>query len=141
VFVDFLNMVKYPKNVDRTEQETQLAGFFKHMSGLYNVPVVCTVEATKDVATSMKESAIKGSSSLQFRSDLTILLSSDFEADDKSDMYFYDDVGIAQPIVQLKVSKNKLSSFRKSLYYKFYREFSKFEECTEEEQKEFARKF
>ena len=141
VFVDFLNMVKYPKNVDRTEQETQLAGFFKHMSGLYNVPVVCTVEAGKDVAVNMREVDIKGSSSLQFRSDLTILLSSTFESDDRSDMYFYDDRGIAQPIVALRVSKNKLSAFRKTLYYKFYREFSKFEECTEEEQREFARKF
>lgn len=141
VFVDFLNMVKFPKINDRTEQETQLAGFFKHISAVYNVPVVCTVEATKDVAQEMKESSIKGSSSLQFRSDLTILLSSDFEVDPKSTMYFYDETnGEAQPIVQLQVSKNKFSGFRKSLYYKFYRDRNKFIECTEAEQQEFRRK-
>jgi replicative DNA helicase len=140
IFVDFLNMVKFPKVSDRTEQETQLAGFFKHMSGLYNVPIVCTVEATKDVAINMKEADIKGSSSLQFRSDLTILLSSDFEADPKSTMYFYGDNGEANPVVQLRVSKNKMSGFRRSIYYKFYRNYSKFEECSEIEQQEYGRK-
>lgn len=140
VFVDFLNMVKFPKVYDRTEQETQLAGFFKHISAVYNVPVMCTVEATKDVAIEMKESAIKGSSSLQFRSDLTILLSSDFEVDPKSSMYFYDESnGEANPIVELRISKNKFSGFRKALYYKFYRDRNKFIECTEAEQQEFKR--
>jgi hypothetical protein len=138
--VDFLNMVKFPKVYDRTEQETQLAGFFKHMSGLYNVPIICTVEATKDVAINMKEAYIKGSRSLQFRSDLTILLSSDFESDPKSTMYFYDDKGEANPIVQLRVSKNKMSGFRRSIYYKFYRNCSKFDECSEIEQQEYGRK-
>ena len=142
VFVDFLNMVALgKKNIDRTEQETLLAGFFKHMAGLYDVPVVCTVESTKGVAdTTMHESNIKGSSSLQYRSDLTLLLSSDFEATSKSEMYFYDDKGEANPIVQVKISKSKFSSFRKSIYFKFYRSCSKFEECSVAEQQEYSRK-
>ena len=144
VIVDFLNMVKWPKNVDRTEQETQLAFFFKHMANTYQCPVVCTVEANKGISDSRtKEADIKGSSALSFRSTLTILLSSDFEADgtDNSEMYFYDEHGIAQPIVRLAVSKNKGSGSRKALFYKFYRDFSRFEECTPEEQDAFKRKF
>ena len=129
------------KNIERTETETLLAEFFKRMAGLYDIPVVCTVESTKEIAnTAVHESNIKGSSSLQFRSDLTLLLSSDFESSNKSEMYFYDDQGIANPIVKVKVSKNKMSGFKKSIYFKFYPLYSRFEECTEEEQKEYGRK-
>lgn len=144
VIVDFLNMVKWPKNVDRTEQETQLAFFFKHMANTYQCPVVCTVEANKGISDARtKEADIKGSSALSFRSTLTMLLSSDFEADgsENSEMYFYDENGIAQPIVRLAVSKNKGSGSRKALFYKFYRDWSKFVECTPEEQDEYKRKF
>lgn len=144
VIVDFLNMVKWPKNVDRTEQETQLAFFFKHMANVYQCPVVCTVEANKGISDARtKEADIKGSSALSFRSTLTLLLSSDFEADgaENSEMYFYDDNSVAQPIVRLAVSKNKGSGSRKALFYKFYRDFSRFEECTPEEQDAYKRKF
>ena len=145
VLVDFFNMVEWKKKAERTETETQLAFFFKRMAGLYKCPVVATVEANKGIADSrIKEMDIKGSSALQFRSTLTLLLSSDFETDEDSEdtggMFFWDDKGIANPIVQVRVSKNKGSSFRKSLYFKFLRSYSKFEEGTEEEQKEFAKK-
>jgi hypothetical protein len=143
VLVDFFNMVEWKKKVERTEAETQLAFFFKAMSNIYNCPIVCTVESGKGVSdTKMKEGDIKGSSALSYRSTLTLLLSSDFEADggDAGEMYFYDNVGIANPIVQAQVSKNKGSSFRKSLYFKFLRNYSRFEEGTEVEQQEFARK-
>lgn len=142
VLVDFFNMVEWKKKAERTEIETQLAFFFKQMSGKYDCPIVCTVEANKGIADSkIQESDIKGSSALQFRSTLTLLLSSSFEADESSEMFFYDEKDIPQPVVKLKVAKNKGSSFRKSLYYKFYRESGRYVECTEEEQKEYARKF
>ena len=143
VFVDFLNMVNLSdfRKVDRTEQETQLAGFFKRMAGLYDVPVICTVEATKAVTqTSMDESSIKGSSSIQFRSDLTLLLSTNFEVDGKSDMYFYDEKGEVQPIVKVRISKNKMSGYKRSIYFKFYREHCRFEECDHGEQQEHSRR-
>jgi DNA primase catalytic core len=142
LFVDFLNMVTLgKKNIERTEQEVLLAGFFKHMAGLYDIPVICTVEGTKGVTDStMKESGIKGSSSLQYRSDLTLLLSSDFEVANSSELYFYDDKGEANPVVRVQVSKNKMSGFRKSIYFKFYRNFNKFIECTAQEQQEYGRK-
>ena len=144
VFVDFLNMVipsKATKVMSTTDKETELAGFFKHMAGVYDVPVVCTAENTKGVANAkVDESNIKGSASIQYRSDLTILLSSSFEVSDKSEMYFYDEKGVAQPIVKLQVSKNKMSDFRKDIYYKFYRLYSRFEECSPDEQSEYRRK-
>jgi replicative DNA helicase len=142
VFVDFLNMVTLSrKNIDRTEVETQLAQFFKHMAGLYNIPIVCTVESTKGVTEStMNEGNIKGSASIQFRSDLTLLLSSDFETANSSELYFYDDLGVANPIVQVRISKNKMSGFKKSIYYKFYRDYALYEECTPEEQQTYSRK-
>ena len=145
VIVDFLNMVKWSgKTVERTEQETQLAFFFKKMSTVYNCPIVCTVESNKGVTDSkIKEANIKGSSAISFRSTLTLLLSSDFEVDgnEKSGkMFFWDDKGEAQPLVRVSVSKNKGSSFRKSLYFKFYRDHNRFVEATEQEQEEYRKK-
>ena len=142
VLVDFFNMVEWKKKADRTETETQLAFFFKQMANKYQCPIVCTVEANKGITNSkIQEADIKGSSALQFRSTLTLLLSSTFEVTDDSEMFYYDERDIPQPVVKLQVSKNKGSSFRKSLYYKFQRDCSRFIECTEEEQKEYARKF
>ena len=145
VIVDFLNMVKWSaKAVERTEQETQLAFFFKNMSNVYNCPIVCTVEANKGIADArIKEADIKGSASISFRSTLTLLLSSDFEADgveDSGNMFFYDNNGVANPIVRVSVSKNKGSGFKQSLFFKFYKQYSKFVECDEQEQIDFRKK-
>ena len=142
VFVDFLNMVNLARNTEKTEQESLLAGFFKHMSTKYSCPVICTVESTKEILTTKTtENSIKGSSSLQFRSDLTLLLYSDFEVETGGKMFFHDDDGDPHPIVKVRISKNKMGSFRGDIYYKFYKDLSKFEEIEEQQQQEMVRQF
>jgi hypothetical protein len=135
-------MVVTNDSLERTEQETRLAGFFKLMSTKYHCPVVCTVESTKGVLVNKtSESNIKGSASLQFRSDLTILMYSSFGVQDDSKMFFWDENGVAQPIVKARISKNKMGSFKGDLWFKFYKECSKFEECSELEQLDFTKRF
>ena len=57
-----------------------------------------------------------------------------------SPKYFYDEKGEVQPIVKVRISKNKMSGFKRSIYFKFYREFCKFEECDHAEQQEHGRR-
>jgi DNA primase catalytic core len=137
IFVDFLNMVTTNRSGERTEQESMLAEFFKNVSNRYSCPVICTVESSKAVLVNTDEFSIKGSSSLSTRSDLTLLLSSDFGTDpSKSKMKFLDDNGKLNPIVRVSITKNKFAGFRGDLYYRFYNEISTFEEMTEDEMTE-----
>ena len=55
-------------------------------------------------------------------------------------MFFYDNNGVANPIVRVSVSKNKGSGFKQSLFFKFYKQYSKFVECDEQEQIDFRKK-
>lgn len=141
IFVDFMNMIHYNKNVDTTEREAKLAGFLKHVAGLYHAPVVASVEAMKDIGNKgMRDTDVKGSSSIQHRADLMLLLFSDYESNDQSKMYFYDEDSQPQPIVEVKLGKNKMSGYKGRIYFKFYKSFSKFEEFSEEEQKDVRKK-
>ena len=141
VFIDFLHMISVGKAyIDSIEALTKIAQQLKHLAGLYNIPIVTTVEGTKAIgSTDMKDKHIKGSVSLQFGADTIIILTSDFYDNPKSEMYFTDDEGNAKPVVKVTVSKNKISGFKGALYYKFYPEISKFEECSEEDQKKYRR--
>ena len=140
VFVDFLNLVNPLKVMETTAQESMLASFFKRMSTKFNCPVICTVETTKGAVTDESEGMIKGSSRLQFASDLTLLLWSDYGVDPKSKMYFHDENGKPNPVVRVKLSKNKMDGWKDSIYYKFYNFESRVEEFTESEQIEFTQK-
>lgn len=140
VFIDFLNMLHINRLKDRTEIETRLAGALKHLSGLYNIPIVATVEATKSIGDrGITDKDIKGSSAIHHKADTIMLLWSNFEEDKQSDLYFYDDEGKAFPIVQIRLAKNKISGFRGSIYFKFYTDLSRFEEVSEEDQKKYWR--
>ena len=141
VFVDFLHMVACD-NLDGTELLTRVGRKLKHMTSLYNVPIITTVEGTKDVGgtNDMKDKQIKGSVTLQYGADTILLLNSDFYSNPNSKMYFRDpNTGDAKPIVRVHVSKNKISGFKGNIFYEFNPEFSKFKECSEEGQRKYRR--
>jgi replicative DNA helicase len=142
VIVDFLNMVQAPKMKDKTEQESEIAGFLKNMATKYSCPVLCTVESTKDVInTKTTESSIKGSASIQFRSDLTLLMYSDYENTKDYEMQYPNaELKTNLPIVKVQISKNKMGSFRGPLFYKFIPMYAKFIECGKTEMDEWAEK-
>jgi len=84
------------------------------------------------------DESIKGAVELQFAADSIHLLETDFY-DDKGQMYFYDDEGLARPIISVHVTKNKLSGFKGKIYYRFYAEQLRFEECDDDEQQKFKK--
>ena len=135
LFVDFLHMVSDGKNTDETALLTEVSRSFKRWSTLYNMPVITTVQSIKSssTGTKMNDRDIKGSVSLQYDADTIMLLSSEFYSDPKTQMYFRDEDGEARPIVRVKITKNKISGYKGTLFYKFYPEYSLFKECEEEE--------
>jgi len=147
VFIDFLHMVSVGKeSLETTEALTKISRQLKHFSGLYNIPVVTTVEGTKEIgSTSMQGKHIKGSVSLQYSADIIILLTSDFYTNPKSQLYFKDteDTGLGggKPIVRVRIDKNKISGFKGEIFVKFYPELSLFEECSEEDQSRYRKSY
>jgi DNA primase catalytic core len=141
VFIDFLHMLSLGKSTsDSVELLTRVTQQLKHFAGLYQVPIITTVEGTKEIgSTVMKDRHIKGSVSLQYAADTIMLLNSSFFEDPKSNMYFRDEEGEARPIVAVTLGKNKSSGFKGTVYFKFYPEQSRFEECDFDEQQKYRK--
>jgi len=141
VFVDFLHMVSH-KNLASTELVTKVCRSFKKWTALYDIPIITTVESTKEIGKTkeISDSQIKDSVTLQYDADAIYLLSTNFaNSRGGNELFFRDDDGKARPVIRVKVSKNKLSGFKGDLYYKFYSEYALFEECTEEDMKKYER--
>lgn len=135
LFVDFLHMVSDGKNTDETALLTAVSRALKRWSTLYNMPVITTVQSIKGSGkgVNMSDRDIKGSVSLQYDADTILLLSTNFDTGEQPELSFRDEDGTARPIVRVKVTKNKISGYKGTLFYKFYPEFSLFRECDEEE--------
>lgn len=78
---------------------------------------------------------------LQFDSDFTALLYNDFDLRDDSTLYFVDENGKSQPVIEISVIKNKTGGFKGKLYYKFYKSFSKIVEASREEMETYFQDF
>ena len=140
VFIDFLHMIKV-KGDQETEKLIEISKELKRATSIYECPIVTTVMGTKSgmEAKNLKDDSIKGAVELQYEADTINLLETDFY-DDKGKMFFYDDEGISRPVISFHVSKNKvMSPFKGKLFYKFYGEQMRFEECDEDEQKKYRK--
>ena len=140
VFIDFLHMIKV-KGDQETEKLIEIAKELKRATSIYECPIVTTVMGTKSgmEARNLKDDSIKGAVELQYEADTINLLETDFY-DDKGKMFFYDDEGISRPVISFHVSKNKvMSPFKGKLFYKFYGEQMRFDECDEDEQKKYRK--
>jgi len=108
----------------------------------YDIPVVATAELKK--INSLRRPLgddIKECVDLQFDSDFTALLYNDFDLRDDSTLYFVDNNGKSQPVIEISVIKNKTGGFKGKLYYKFYKNFSKIVEASREEMEQYFSDF
>jgi len=141
VFIDFLHMIDFKKR-DETEKLIQIAKELKRATSLYECPIITTVMGTKSgmEKKSLDDTSIKGSVELQYEGDTINLLESDFH-EENGKMYFFDEEGETRPIISLNVTKNKvMSGFKGKIFFKFYKEQMRFEECEEDEQLKFRKK-
>ena len=139
IFIDFLHMITV-KSLSETDKLIKVIESLKNFSTIYETPIITTVMGTKSGldTKNIKDDAIKGAVELQYEADTIMFLETDFY-DEHSKLYFYDDTGKARPILSLHISKNKLSGFKGKIFYRFFNERMKFEECDEEEQTKFKR--
>lgn len=141
VFIDFLHMISF-QNKEETEKLIHITKELKRATSIYECPIVTTVMGTKSgmEKKSLADTALKGTVELQYEADTINLLETDFY-DEHGKMYFYDEEGDPRPIISLNITKNKvLSGFKGKLFYRFYAEQMRFEECAEEEQDKFRKK-
>ena len=114
----------------------------------YDIPVIATAEIRKTLGNKRPVGDdIKEVKDLQFDADVVIMLFSDFYINKNTTLSFLTEevlpegVDPLRPLVELNIIKNKTSSYKKRLYYKFYPEYSKFVEMTEDEIEGLQRSF
>ena len=143
VIVDNLHRIKTELRFASTrETYMYISDTLKRWKTDYDVPVVATAEIKK--INSLRRPTgddIKEVKDLQFDSDLTVLLYNDFYLKDDSTLYFVDNSGESQPIIEMAIIKNKTGGFKGKLYYKFYKDISKIVECTREEMETYFQDF
>lgn len=138
VFVDNLHRITAKKKFDTRQLYMQISDSLKLWKTVYKVPVITTAELRKTYQQKRpNKDDIKETKDLIYDADLVGLLFSDFYDDEGTNLKFAmeDSEGIEafNPVVEINIAKNKTSSFKSKLYYKFIPEYSKYIECTREE--------
>ena len=141
VFIDNLHRLTSYKKAETRELFMMISDQLKYWKNQYDIPVIATAELRK--TNTVKRPIgddIKETKDLQFDADFVGLLYNDYYKNPNTSLKFVRNVNSEDaygPIVELNVIKNKTSSFKSRLYYKFYPEISKFTECTENERQEY----
>jgi DNA primase catalytic core len=141
VFIDNLHRLTSYKKAETRELFMMISDQLKYWKNQYDIPVIATAELRK--TNTVKRPIgddIKETKDLQFDADFVGLLYNDYYKNPNTTLKFVRNVNSEDaygPIVELNVIKNKTSSFKSRLYYKFYPEISKFVECTENERQEY----
>lgn len=133
VFVDNLHRITSSERMSTRELYMKVSDSLKYWKSEHDIPVITTAEITKTYDDRRpKGDDIKETKDLQFDADLVGLLYNDFYKDPNTVLKFPTENGDL-PIVELNIAKNKTSDFKSTLYYKFYPEYSKYVECSQEE--------
>lgn len=139
VFIDNLHRLTSYRKAETRELYMKISDQLKYWKNQYDIPVITTAELRKTnnirrpIGDDLKECV-----DLQFDADFVGLLYNDYYTNPNTGLKFVKGVSTEDafgPIVELNVVKNKTSSFKSRLYYKFYPELSKYIECDEEERK------
>lgn len=148
VFVDNLHRISSVKKMDTRQLYMAVSDSLKLWKTEYDVPVIATAEIKKTYQQGRPTGDdIAETKSLQFDADVVGLLYNDFYLNNDTYLKFECEAKSSEgeevdegPIVEINISKNKTSSFKNKLYYKFYPEYSKYIECSPEETRTLRRK-
>ncbi len=148
VFVDNLHRITSYKKQDTRELYMGISDSLKLWKTEYDIPVIATAELKKTYHNKRPVGDdIKEVKDLQFDADVVALLFSDFYTNKSTSLKFItqevlpEGTDLERPIVEVNIMKNKTSSYKKRLYYKFYPEYSKYVECDYNEIEKFQRNF
>jgi len=120
---------------DTRAKFTYLSEQIKRISNVYDAPVICTVELRKSENIRPLEDDIKETVDLVYDADCILLLHNEVHrlGEYESKIFFVDEQGNKKPILEVDVCKNKTSSFKGELFFRFYTELSRVVECDQYE--------
>jgi DNA primase catalytic core len=132
LFIDNFHKLSTEKHTQDTRTKfTELSEKIKRISNIYDAPVICTVELRKSEHIRPVEDDIKETVDLVYDADCIMLLHNEIHrvGEVESKVYFNDDEGMRRPILECDVIKNKTSGFKGQLFFRFFTELNKVEEC------------
>ena len=135
VFVDALNQINISNKKETREIFMEISKRLKGWTIKYDIPVIAISELRKLVHPGMRptNSDLKETGSLAYDADATILLYNELHSKRESDRTFIGPSNVIYPIIEMIYYKNKTSGFKGTLFYRFYADLAKLEECSLEE--------
>lgn len=140
VMVDSLNQISTSAKKETRDTYMYISDKLKEWTVRYDIPVFAISELRKLPHPGMRPTNddIKEVGDLKYDADCTILLYNEFHSKrNDAERTFVGPNGVIYPIVELIFFKNKLSGFKGTLFYKFYTDISKVEECSLEEHRRY----
>jgi len=148
VFVDNLHRITSYKKQETRELYMGISDSLKLWKTEYDIPVIATAELKKTYHNKRPVGDdIKETKDLQFDADVVALLFNDYYTNKNTSLKFITEeelpegMDVERPVVEMNIIKNKTSSYKKRLYYKFYPEYSKYVEYPHDEIEKFQRSF
>lgn len=135
VFVDSLHKIETETKREGQDKYLYISQSLKKFATVYQMPVVSIGELKKRKESGEKARLEDIRETVGFGYDATsvMMLYNDMDENENTRYYFLDDNERMYPVIEVNFVKNKASDFKGKLFYKFYPEFSLFEEGTRDE--------
>ncbi len=133
--VDSLNKISTSTRRDTRDLYMYISDRLKKWSTWFAIPVIAISELRKlsHPGARPTNDDIKEVSDLKYDANVTLLLYNELHSRRTHQNVFIDQNNLVQPIVEVTVYKNNLSDFKGTLYFKFYTNICRVEECNLEE--------
>lgn len=147
VIIDNIHRMSSYERMETRQLYMKISDSLKEWKNEFDIPILVTAELKKTEGRRPKGDDIKEVKDLQYDADLVALLYCDFYTNSNTLLKFDSkEIGIedstrARPVVEMNIIKNKTSGFKKRLYYQFYPEYSRFDECTKQQIDEFFKRY
>lgn len=140
VIVDSLNKIKTMVKKETRAIYMHISDTLQEWAIKFDIPVLAISELRKLTHSGMRPTNddIKEAGDFKYDTDVTMLIYNELHSRRESDeRVFVGENGIVYPVIELIFFKNKLSGFKGTLYYKFYTDICRMEECSLEEMKKY----
>ena len=138
VFIDSLHKIQMKGKDSVREKYMYISDNLKALTTSLGIPIICTAELRKKQSEGARPilDDLKETGDIGYDSDVGMLLFNAFEFKKDTPLHFIDK-GQVRPVVEAIFKKNKISSFKGSVFFGFYTDLSKFVECSVEENRRF----
>jgi len=141
VCIDSAHRVRVPQRFGSGMREAaiEISDALKSWRNDYGVTILSTVELRKHGNGRPIADDIKEASDFKYDADCVGLMYNDIAICQEAAKLRFEFGGAWQPVVEINFTKNRTSSFKGRMYYKFYTDFHRMVECTAEEMQMYHR--